>query len=64
MDAWIGVIGTLLGTVVGAGVTFIIERDRRRHEDRHRFAETKRSLYGDFYRETSEVGDRDGHPDA
>jgi hypothetical protein len=56
VDAWIGVVGTLLGTIVGAAVTFLIERDRRRNEDRHRFAEVKRSLYADYYRETQSTG--------
>jgi uncharacterized membrane protein YccC len=54
--AWVGVVGTLLGTVVGAGLTFLIDRDKRRHEDRHRFDETKRTLYEDLFREGRSAG--------
>jgi hypothetical protein len=45
MDAWVGVVGTLLGTIVGAGATFFIERWRANRDDRFRFAPDKRVLY-------------------
>ena len=41
MEPWVGVIGTLLGAVVGAGGTFLIERERRKDDARHRFADVK-----------------------
>jgi hypothetical protein len=56
MDAWVGVVGTLLGAIVGAGATFLIERDRRSHDDRHRFAEVKRGLYSDYSSVTQRIG--------
>jgi len=46
VDAWVGVIGTLLGAIVGAGGTFLIERWRARREDRQRFTADRRMTYG------------------
>jgi hypothetical protein len=56
VDAWVGVVGTLLGAVVGGGLTFVIERDRRRHDSRHRFVDVKRILYGEYYGSTHRAG--------
>jgi hypothetical protein len=40
-----GVLGTLLGAVLGFAGSFLIERGRRRREERHRFSDVRRSLY-------------------
>jgi hypothetical protein len=35
-DAWIGVIGTLLGTVIGAALTYVLTWELKRREDQHK----------------------------
>jgi len=46
----ITVAGTLLGAVAGALGTWLVEKRRRDHEDRHRHSESRRSLYGEVLR--------------
>ncbi len=38
-------IGTLGGAIIGAGITWLIERDRRRHERQGRWLAERRTLY-------------------
>jgi hypothetical protein len=47
MDAaWIGVVGTLLGAVLGFGAMYVAERSRRGDELADRFLAERRSAYG------------------
>ena len=48
-DAWVGVVGAIAGVVVGSFATYWVNRSNREHEDRRRFAEDKRDVYGTFH---------------
>ena len=55
MDAaWVGVFGTLLGTVVGALGAFLIARWQAHRDDRFRYALDKRQLYARFISEATD----------
>lgn len=45
IKAVLPVAGTLAGVVVGVLGTYVLERAKRNHEDRHRFDPDKKSLY-------------------
>ena len=45
MDAWIPVVGTLGGAIIGAGIAWLIERDRRTHEREIRWVADRRAIY-------------------
>jgi hypothetical protein len=49
IDAIVAVVGTLLGGVVGAGLTFIQQRAQRAHDDRVRFHQARLDAYDKFY---------------
>ena len=53
--AAIGVVGTLAGAIVGALVTYRIERARRRHENETRFLAERKDLYRRFMAEADAV---------
>jgi hypothetical protein len=57
-DAWIPVVGTLLGGTLGFLASFLIERSRRRYDAAHRFEADRRALYGEFMREARGVEER------
>jgi hypothetical protein len=52
--AWVGVFGTLLGTVVGALGAFLIARWQAHRDDRFRYALDKRQLYARFISEATD----------
>lgn len=50
-----GIVGTLLGTVVGAFVTWKIQKRQLEHEDRTRFHERRIATYAEFNVATLDV---------
>ena len=51
LSDWIaiaGISGTLLGTVVGALLSWFVQRTNWKREDHHRFGEEKRTKYAAF----------------
>jgi hypothetical protein len=42
------IIGTLLGTLIGAGVTLWVQMTQRKHEDRTRFHEERLKIYAEY----------------
>jgi len=45
MEAWVAVIGALGGAIIGAGITWLIERDRRKFERESRWVDERRAIY-------------------
>jgi len=62
MDAaWIGVVGTLLGTVLGGTLAFLVARWQAQREDRYRFAPDRRAVYVRYAAESRTLEYRVAH---